>query len=1129
MSRIERVTLEDRWTSTGEETLLTGTQALVRLPLLRRQMDDALGWNTAGYITGYRGSPLGGYDRELGHHRKRLAAAAVVFEPGLNEDLAATACWGTQQLGLYPGARKEGVFCIWYGKGPGVDRSGDVFRHANQTGTAPRGGVLVLAGDDPSSKSSTVTNTTEHAFLDAEIPLLDPADVAEVLEYGIKGIALSRFSGLWVAMKCVAETMDATMSLVVDPARYATVDPAFSAPDGLHIRLKDFPLAMEARLRGYKLPAAIAFARANGLNRIVADAPRARFGIAVRGKAYNTMRQAFSDAGISENMLREQGVRVWKLGMPWPFDIEAARDFARGLEEILVIEDRRAHVEPLLRDALFEMPGRPHVSGKRAPDGGPLLSELTELDAGQVLRALHARLPAELHTPQMLARIAELDALAASALAPVHMRAPHFCPGCPHNTSTKIPEGSHGLAGIGCHYLAKDMNRDSDLFTHMGGEGAPWIGQRHFTETQHVFANMGDGTYAHSGVLAIRAAIAVKARMTYKILVNSAVAMTGGQHPEGEVTVPRIAAQMVAEGAREVVVVGDDPERHRGNPLIPATVGFEPRENLDAVQRRLRDVDGTTVIIYDQECATERRRKRKRGLADKARKRVMINPRVCEDCGDCSVKSNCIAVEPIETPFGRKRRIDQSNCNQDFSCLEGFCPSFVTLVGAEPVKPPAPTALTPPAEPARATQTEAWNLVIAGVGGQGVTALSAILAMAAHLEERPVRSVDALGLAQKGGGVFAQLRVGLPNGEPLLSPRIGQGQADLMIAADLVVAHGRFARPMLSPSRSVAVLTEGVAPTAEFVLAPETKMDATAMRASLDAACREVVALPAARAVENLFGDLIYLNVYLLGAAYQRGLVPLGSAAILRALELNGAEIARNQAAFTAGRHAALTRETPAARETLDAMIARRAADLTAYQSRRYAARYQAFVARIAAAERAARPGEDRLTRAVATQLYRLMAYKDEYEVARLHSLPEWQAQLRDRFTGTTRMEMHLAPPFLGTRKRAFGPWMLKTMGILRHGKFLRGTALDPFDRTEERREEAALPAEFIAGLEALLPHLATHHAQICEWAEAASGIKGYGPIKARNLAATRATMDALRNSVTMTPEETPVPHVRAA
>ena len=819
--------------------------------------------------------------------------------------------------------------------------------------------------------------------------------------------------------------------------------------------------------------------------------------------------------------MREQGIRIWKLGMPWPLDVSAARDFARGLEEILVVEDHRAHLEPLLRDALYDMADRPRIAGKRTPEGAPLLSELAELDAGQILRALAARLPPVFRSNRLLARIAELDELAAAAQAPLHIRAPHFCPGCPHNTSTVVPAGSHGLAGIGCHYLAKDMNRDSDLFTHMGGEGAPWIGQRHFTETRHVFANMGDGTYAHSGGLAIRAAIAARARMTYKILVNSAVAMTGGQHPEGEVTVPRIAAQMVADGAAEVVVVGDDPGRHRGDRLIPAIVTFEPRENLDAVQRRLREVDGVTVIIYDQECATERRRKRKRGLAEKAGKRVMINPRVCEDCGDCSRTSNCIAVEPIETEFGRKRRIDQSNCNQDFSCVEGFCPSFVSLIGAQPARPAAPVPGPPPAEPLRAVQTEPWNLVIAGVGGQGVTALSAILAMAAHLEERPVRSVDALGLAQKGGGVYAQLRVGLPPqgekaSEALLSPRIGAGQADLMIAADLVVAHGRFARPMLSPGRSTVVLSEGVAPTAEFVLNPETTLDAAGMRASLDAACRAVVALPGARAVEEGFGDLIYLNVYLLGVAYQRGLVPLGSAAILRALELNGVEVARNQAAFQAGREAALASYGPVAAETLDALIARRAADLVAYQGQRYAARYRASVAKIATA------GSERLTRAVATQLHRLMAYKDEYEVARLHSLPEWQATLRARFTGTTRIELHLAPPFMGEKKRAFGPWMLRAMGWLRHGRVLRGSGLDPFGRTAERRAEAALPGEFIAGLEALLPYLATRHDAVCDWAEAAAGIKGYGHIKARNLAATRARMDALRDSVMM-------PHVRAA
>ncbi|MBY0338425.1 MAG: indolepyruvate ferredoxin oxidoreductase family protein [Acetobacteraceae bacterium] len=1111
------VSIEERWEAAGQETLLTGTQALVRLPLLRRQLDAALGWDTAGYITGYRGSPLGGYDKELWKQKARLAEARVVFEPGLNEDLAATACWGTQQVNLYPKAKHEGVFAIWYGKGPGVDRSGDVLRHASQVGTAPRGGVLALAGDDPAAKSSTVTSGSEHAFLDLEIPMLDPADVAEVLDFGVKSIAMSRATGLWVGMKCVAETMDATMSLVVDPSAYSTAIPD-GMPADLHIRLKDTALGMEQRLRERKLPAALLFARANGFNRVVWDAPHARFGIAVRGKAWSTLKQALADAGITPELARVLGLRIWKAGLAWPFDHEGMRDFARGLEEVLVVEDRRAFLEPAFRDALYALAERPRVSGKRDPEGRPLLPELAELDAAMVLRALHARLPEGFRTERMAARIAELDALAAAARDPLAVRTPYFCPGCPHNTSTRVPEGSHGLAGIGCHYLAKDMGRESDLFTHMGGEGAPWIGQHHFTETPHVFANMGDGTYAHSGYLAIRAAVAARASITYKILVNSAVAMTGGQPAEGEVTVPRIAAQVAAEGAARVVIVGDDPDRHRGDALIPRGVAFHHRSELDAVQRELRGVPGVTVLIYDQQCATERRRQRKRDLAPKAVKRAVINPRVCEDCGDCSRQSNCIAVEPVETAWGRKRRIDQSACNQDLSCLQGFCPSFVTLVGAEPVKP------APAAEPddhlpepplAEAAPGEAWNLVLAGVGGQGVTALAAILAMAAHLEGRPVRTLDMLGLAQKGGGVYAQLRIARP-GESIATARIGPGQADAVIAADLVGAHGRTVRPLLSPARSRVVVNADVSPTGAFVLNPETRDDPAAMMANLSAVTAEVTALPGARAVEGAFGDLIYLNVWLLGVAFQRGLVPLSRDAIRRAIEMNGAAVRQNLSAFEAGRRAQA--EAPAAPESLEAMVARHAADLTAYQSRRYAARYGALVARVREAEAAILPGEERLARAVARQLHRVMAYKDEYEVARLHADAGWQARLRDGFRGTTRIELHLAPPLLAwhdpatgrPRKTAFGPWMLRAMGLLRHGKVLRGTALDPFGHTEERRTERALRDEFVATLEAFLPRLNRgNHADLLAWVEEWARIKGFGPVKAANIAAARPRIAA--------------------
>jgi indolepyruvate ferredoxin oxidoreductase len=1111
--------LEDRWNAAGEPVVLTGIQALVRLPLLRRQLDAALGWNTAGYISGYRGSPLGGYDKELAKQAARLAAANIVFNPGLNEDLAATAIWGTQQVPLSPGARHEGVFGIWYGKGPGTDRSGDALRHANFAGTSAKGGVLALSGDDPSAKSSTVTSGCEFTFADLEIPLLDPAEVAEVLEYGLKGIAMSRFAGAWVGLKCVAETMDAAQTLVVDPARYATLDPRFDfPPDGVHLRIPDTALAQERRQRLVKLPAAIAFARANGLDRIVLDSPAARFGIAVRGKAFATLRQALADAGLTPEIARAGGLRLWKVGLAWPLDAEAARGFAQGLEEVLVIEDRRAFLEPQLKEALYPLADRPRVVGKRDERGAPLLSDLTELDPAQILRALAMRLPPALRTEALTARLNEIEALEREAAEPIAARDPFFCPGCPHNTSTRVPEGSRGMAGIGCHWLVtKQPERETTSFTQMGGEGAPWLGIAPFTEERHVFVNIGDGTWAHSGSLALRAAVAAKANVTYKVLVNSAVAMTGGQAVEGDPGVVRIAAQIRAEGVARIAIVADDPDRHRGDPDLPAGITFHPRAALDAVQRELRQVPGVTALIYDQECATERRRKRKRGLAPRAERRAVINPRVCEDCGECSRVSNCIAVEPLETPFGRKRKIEQSACNQDLSCVQGFCPSFVTLVGAEPARPatPAlPTGLPDPTLP-EPVDGKAWNILIAGVGGQGVTALGAILGMAAHLDGRASRSVDTLGFAQKGGGVYVQLRIGRPGADEasIASPRIAAGQADVLIASDLVVAQGRNARPLLGPGRTAAVVNAEVAPTAAFVRNPETRYDSAAMLASLGAVTRALHPLRAHGAVVGQFGDAIFLNIWLLGLAFQRGLIPLGAPAIEQAIRLNGEQVERNLAAFALGRQAALSGDAALpGPEPLEALIARCVQDLTAYQNARYARRYADFVATVRAAESPL--GSDRLTRAVATQLHRLMAFKDEYEVARLHSLPEWRAQIARDFAGTRRIELNLAPPLLSRpdpntglpAKRRFGPWMLAAMGWLRHGKALRFTPLDPFGRTEERRMERALIEEYRAAIAGFLPKLSpTTHVAICDWAEAATGIKGFGPIKARNVAAVRA------------------------
>jgi indolepyruvate ferredoxin oxidoreductase len=1113
--------LEDKWDAAGAPVVLSGIQALVRLPLLRRQLDAALGWNTAGFISGYRGSPIGGYDQLLLKEATRLAAADIVFRPGLNEDLAATAVWGTQQVPLSPGARHEGVFGIWYGKGPGTDRSGDVLRHANSAGSSPKGGVLALSGDDPAAKSSTITSGCEVSFQDLEIPLLDPAEVAEVLEFGVKGLALSRFAGTWAAMKCIAETMDASATLSVDMAAYATVTPRFDMPEeGVHLRIPDTAVAQEKRLRQVKLPAAIAFARANGLDRLVVDAPQARFGIAVRGKAFATLRQALADAGISPDFARDNGMRIWKVGLAWPLDADGARAFAQGLEEVLVVEDRRAFLEPQLKDALYPLAERPRVTGKKDERGAPLLSELGELDSGQILRALARRLPAALRTEALSARLQELEALDAAAAEPLVARDPFYCPGCPHNTSTRVPEGSRGMAGIGCHWLVTKMpERNSTAFTQMGGEGASWLGIAPFTEEKHVFVNIGDGTWAHSGSLALRAAVAAKANVTYKVLVNSAVAMTGGQAVEGDPGVVRIAAQIRAEGVERIAIVGDDPDRHRGDPLVPAGVTFHPRAELDAVQRSLREVPGVSALIYDQECATERRRKRKRGTAALAERRAVINPRVCEDCGECSRVSNCIAVEPLVTPWGRKRKIEQSACNQDLSCVQGFCPSFVTLLGAEPAKPKdvaAPDGSLPDPVLPEPVDGRAWNILVTGIGGQGVTAIGAILAMAAHIDGRPSRSVDTLGFAQKGGGVYVQLRIGRQGTEEatIPNPRIGAGQVDVLIASDMVVAHGRNARPLLCARRSAAIVNADLAPTAAFVRDTATRYDTAAMLTSLRAASRELHPVHASAEVMQALGDAIHLNIWLLGFAFQRGLIPVAGAAIEQAIRLNGAQVERNLAAFALGRRAALEGHAaePARPETLEEQVALCVADLTDYQDARYARRYAEFVAAVRVAE--APLGAERLTRAVATQLHRLMAFKDEYEVARLHSLPEWQAQLARDFSSVARIELNLAPPMLSKTdpntglpaKRRFGPWMLRAMGWLRHGKVLRFTPLDPFGRTEERRMERALIAEYRAAIEGFLPQLTVqNHAAICDWAEAAAGIKGFGPIKARNVEKTRA------------------------
>jgi len=1119
--------------------ILSGVQALVRLPMVRSQLDRAAGLNTAGFISGYRGSPLGTYDVQLLAAKARLDAHDIVVRPAVNEDLGATAIWGTQQVNLYPGGRHDGVFGIWYGKAPGVDRTGDVFKHANFAGVAPNGGVLAVAGDDHGAKSSSLAAQSEYNFVDAEMPVFAPASVEEVLTFGVKALDVSRFAGLWVAMTTVADIMDSSASIDVDPTLYRTLRPplASASPDGLHIRLQDTPLAQEARHRQHRLPAALAFVRANGFDKTPIDTPGARFGILAAGKAYANVRQALSDLGIDEAGARRLGLRLYKPGLVWPLEPDGARVFVRGLREVLVIEERRDLVESQLKQICYDLTERPTIVGKWDETGRPLIREVGELDAGHVAQAIFGRIPEDQRTLPMRAHIAALQA-GATVAPSLHERKPFFCSGCPHNTSTVVPQGSRALAGIGCHYMVQTMPRSTATFTQMGGEGVSWVGQAPFTDESHVFANLGDGTYFHSGILAIRQAVAAQVNITYKILFNDAIAMTGGQPVDGVLTVPILTRQVAAEGVTRIVVVSDDVARTSQTGAFAAGVAFHHRDDLDAVQRDLRTHLGVGVLIYDQTCATELRRRRKRGLAPDPGVRAYINPRVCEGCGDCSTQSNCISIEPLDTDFGRKRRIDQSSCNSDLSCLKGFCPSFVTVRGGriaasardlDAALADLPTPKTPP------LSGQPYNLVLAGVGGQGVTSLSGILSMAAHLEGAAAKSVDMMGMAQKGGGVFVHLRLASAT-ENIAGPRIGAGQADLLLANDMVVAHGPNVAGLVRYDRTAVLLNTALAPTAEFTTRGDVAYDTPAMTSALRLRARRWASLDASRLAAEQLGDTIFGNMILLGHAWQQGLVPLTLEALHQAIALNGAAVTLNKQALALGRLAAehpkllaaLAPPPPVLSNRLADILTRRHEDLVAYQNRAYADRFDRAIARIAAAETAIRPGSTALTLAAARSLYRLMAYKDEYEVARLYAEPVFAEAIRTTFGEDARLSLHLAPPLIAKidsvtghpRKRAFGPWALALMPFLARMKVLRGHWFDPVGHTEERRAEREVRDEFFIVLEEIAAQAGTaNFERLLELASLPQTVRGYGHVKAAALARYRPKLAALRAALVEPPE----------
>jgi indolepyruvate ferredoxin oxidoreductase len=1141
---IAGATLDDKYSKVSGRIYISGVHALVRLPLVQRLRDLAEGLNTGGFISGYRGSPLALYDEALWKAQAHLDAHHVKFQPGVNEDLAATAVWGSQQLTLLGDAAYDGVFALWYGKGPGVDRCGDVFKHMNYAGTSRHGGVLLVAADDHEGHSSTLPHQSEHAFSAAMIPVLYPSNVEDYVTLGLHGWAMSRFSGCAVGFKAVADTVESSATIDADPFGTTTLFPTdfVMPPGGLNARLfKDTVAvrgrAQEALMHDYKIFAALAYARLNKLNRVTIDSPRARFGIVASGKSYVDVVEALDELGIDETVAQQIGIRLFKVSMPWPLEPQGVRAFAEGLEEILVVEEKRQIVEYQLKEQLYHWRDdvRPRVIGKfdergewTTPRGEWLLSAKEDFSVAKIAQVIARRI-ARFHSSENISdRLRFLEekeaALARAFKAPP--RPPYYCSGCPHNSSTKVPAGSMALAGIGCHIMAPSIFPEHNrTITHMGGEGAPWIGAAPFSKVPHVFANLGDGTYFHSGSLAIRAAVAANVNITYKLLYNDAVAMTGGQPIQGSIR--QAAWQLFAEGVKRIAIVTEDMERYAAAKEFPGITTFDDRRDFMKIQRELRDTEGVTVLIFDQVCAAEKRRRRKKGQFPDPDKRLFINDAVCEGCGDCGEQSNCVSILPLETSTGRKRIIDQSNCNKDFSCAKGFCPSFVTVKGGKirnravgRASEPKDLGLLPPVRIPSCAET--YNILINGIGGTGVITIGALLGMAAHIEGKSVSVLDMTGMSQKNGAVTSHVRVSeKPRDYPA---RIPSGEADLILGCDILTSGARDAVSKAQAGRTYAVVNQHQQPTGAFTKNPDWQFPGEEMvQVIRDAVGERAIFIDATAIATALLGDSIAANLFMLGLSYQRGLIPIGEVAINRAIKLNGIAVAANKKAFEWGRHAAVDEAKVRSialpnnatiqmfPPSLDQEIHDRVRELTSYQNAAYARQYLDLVARVRATEQRLAKGT-RLTSAVSRYFFKLMAYKDEYEVARLYTDGRFKERLAAQFDGEVSLRFNLAPPLFAKRdaeghliKREYGPWIWHAFRVLTKLKFLRGTLFDPFGYTAERRIERQLIAEYRGDVEKLLEHLnETNVAEAAELASWPEHVRGYGHVKDASLSALR-------------------------
>ena len=1156
------VTLDDKYTLLNGRIFVTGIQALVRLPMLQKLRDQKAGLNTAGYISGYRGSPLGAFDQQLVRASHFLEQQNILFQPGVNEELAATACSGTQQINLQGAGAYDGVFSMWYGKGPGVDRSGDALRHANNFGTSEHGGILALLGDDHACESSTTAHQSEYAMVDAMIPVLNPSSVQDILDYGLYGFAMSRFTGGVVSFKCVHDTVEATASVeVAEDRTRITLPTDFDLPaGGLNIRAEDTFLDQEFRVHNYKLEAAKAFARSNQLDQLTVNPSDAWLGIATTGKSYVDVRQALLELGIDDHKATQLGIRIYKIALSWPLEPNGAERFARGLQSIVVVEEKRGLIEDQLKSLLYGRSNAPDIVGKRDNNKQILFPSTARLNATDIAIKIGARIVEKTANNTVANRLTQLEETmraASERQAPAMTRTPYFCAGCPHNTGTRLPEGSHAKSGIGCHFMVQWMDRNTAGYTQMGGEGASWVGEAPFSKHEHMFQNIGDGTYYHSGLLALRAAIASKVNVTFKILFNDAVAMTGGQPMDGPLTPVAIAQQAHAEGAVKVSVVTDEPDKYPSDTQWPEGLTVHHRDDYDQVQREFRTVKGTSVIIYDQTCAAEKRRRRKRGEFPDPPKRLFINEEVCEGCGDCGLASNCVAILPQDTSLGRKRRIDQSACNKDYSCVNGFCPSFVSVHGGEMRKKPTngttdgigtddswikelPEATLPSLQ-------ENFGIVLTGVGGTGVVTIGAIIGMAAHIADLGCSILDMMGLAQKGGSVTSHIIIA-PTPADITTTHIAAGRASLILGCDLVTAAANSSLERITPGKTKAIINTHQMMSGDFARDRTTQFPGDLLQSALSdtAGADHSHFINATHLAEQLLGNTIGSNMFMLGVAWQQGAIPVPREAIEKAIELNGQAVAMNSKAFQWGRRAAInqsaveTLATPAvvintpekfsqSRTTsLETVVEDRKKRLTDFQSAGYASRYSKMVEEIAQREKEIAPGQTGLALNVAKYLYKLMAYKDEYEVARLHSDGRFLAAIESQFEGDYRIHYHLAPPVLARRdkvtgqakKREFGPGTLRLFKTLAKLKFLRGTPADIFGYSKERRTERALIKEYTTLIQSIISNLTpANHALAVELTALPDQIRGFGHVK---MASIDNYNNELKSLLSVWPNELP-------